>query len=61
MTVHRQQTRHQDLTIIRANEHFHDCLKLMNIFKVVIRLIKFFKVVVRLTKIFKVIYHLTKV
>jgi hypothetical protein len=22
MTVHRQQTRHQDLTIIRANEHF---------------------------------------
>ena len=25
MTVHRQQTRHQDLTIIRANEHFHDC------------------------------------
>jgi hypothetical protein len=23
--VHRQQTRHQDLTIIRANEHFHDC------------------------------------
>jgi hypothetical protein len=25
MTVHRQQTRHQDLTILRANEHFHDC------------------------------------
>jgi hypothetical protein len=25
MTVHRQQTRHHDLTIIRANEHFHDC------------------------------------
>jgi hypothetical protein len=25
MTVHRKQTRHQDLTIIRANEHFHDC------------------------------------
>ena len=25
MTVHRQLTRHQDLTIIRANEHFHDC------------------------------------
>ena len=25
MTVHRQQTRHQDLTIIRTNEHFHDC------------------------------------
>ena len=25
MTVHRQQTRHQYLTIIRANEHFHDC------------------------------------
>jgi hypothetical protein len=25
MTVHRQQTRNQDLTIIRANEHFHDC------------------------------------
>ena len=25
MTVHRHQTRHQDLTIIRANEHFHDC------------------------------------
>jgi hypothetical protein len=23
--VHRQQTRHQDLTIIRANEHFHHC------------------------------------
>jgi hypothetical protein len=23
MTVHRQQARHQDLTIIRANEHFH--------------------------------------
>jgi hypothetical protein len=23
--VNRQQTRHQDLTIIRANEHFHDC------------------------------------
>jgi hypothetical protein len=23
--VHRQQTRHQDLTIVRANEHFHDC------------------------------------
>jgi hypothetical protein len=21
----RQQTTHQDLTIIRANEHFHDC------------------------------------
>jgi hypothetical protein len=25
MTAYRQQTRHQDLTIIRANEHFHDC------------------------------------
>ena len=25
MTVHRQQTRHQDLTIIRGNEHFHHC------------------------------------
>jgi hypothetical protein len=25
MTVHRQQTRHQDLTIIRANEHLHHC------------------------------------
>jgi hypothetical protein len=25
MTVHRQQTRHQDPTIIRANEHFHHC------------------------------------
>jgi hypothetical protein len=25
MTVHRQQTRHRDLTIIRANEHFHHC------------------------------------
>ena len=25
MTVHRQQTRHQDLTIIRDNEHFHEC------------------------------------
>jgi hypothetical protein len=23
MTVHRQQTRHHDLTMIRANEHFH--------------------------------------
>jgi hypothetical protein len=25
MTVHRQQTRHQDHTIIKANEHFHHC------------------------------------
>jgi hypothetical protein len=25
MIVHRQQTRHQDLTTIRANEHFHRC------------------------------------
>ena len=25
MTVHRQQTGHQDLTIIRANEDCHDC------------------------------------
>ena len=25
VTVHRQQTRHQDLTLIRANEHFHHC------------------------------------
>jgi hypothetical protein len=24
MTVHRQQTRHQDLTIIRANEHVNE-------------------------------------
>ena len=23
--VERQQTRHQDLTILRANEHFHHC------------------------------------
>jgi hypothetical protein len=25
MTVHRKQTIQQDLTIIRANEHFHHC------------------------------------
>ena len=25
MTVQRQQTWHQDLTIMRANEHFHHC------------------------------------
>ena len=25
MTVHRQQTNHENLTIIRANEHFHRC------------------------------------
>jgi hypothetical protein len=64
MTVHRQQTRHQDLTILRANEHFHRNIlpiKLMSIFKVIIRLIKIFKVIVRLMNIFKVIYHLTKV
>jgi hypothetical protein len=25
VTVHRQQTSHQDLTLIRGNEHFHHC------------------------------------
>ena len=25
MTLHRQQTNHEDLTLIRANDHFHRC------------------------------------
>ena len=36
--VDRQQRRHQDLTIIRANEHFHDCsgghFKIFTLYKV---------------------------
>ena len=32
MTVQRQQTWHQDLTIMRANEHFHHCSEHFKIF-----------------------------
>jgi hypothetical protein len=63
MTVHRQQTRHQDLTMIRANEHFHDCsgghFKIFPLYKVntegdFLRRSKE-TLLIRLIKIFKVI------